>query len=178
MPDKYSVRKEVRERLQLISKDDRLRKSQAIFETLEQSDDFRNARHVLLYWALPDEVMTHPLVQKWALYKTVYLPVMVGDDLQIRQYHLDDDLRPDARFGVGEPTNGFVPDDELIDLVVVPGRAFDGKGNRLGRGKGYYDRLLARLVNARKIGICFKEQLYDSIPVDDHDVLMDRVISS
>ena len=73
---------------------------------------------------------------------------------------------------VGEPFERY----EDIDLAVVPGMAFDSQNNRLGRGKGYYDRMLPRLTKAYKIGVCFDFQRLPGIPADEHDCKVDEVI--
>ena len=64
-----------------------------------------------------------------------------------------------------------------IELVVVPGMAFDKQGHRLGRGKGYYDRLLPKLTNAYKLGVCFPYQYIEEVPTDEHDIRMDEVLT-
>jgi 5-formyltetrahydrofolate cyclo-ligase len=78
-----------------------------------------------------------------------------------------------------EPTGEVFSVDSYheIDLAVIPGVAFDRHGARLGRGKGYYDRLLSLMLNAYKIGICFPFQLLEHIPSEPHDVLMNEVVS-
>jgi 5-formyltetrahydrofolate cyclo-ligase len=76
--------------------------------------------------------------------------------------------------GINEPKAlEFMPS---IDLAIIPGLAFDKENNRLGRGKGYYDKFL-KTTSAFKLGICFSEQLLDSIPHDELDVKMDKVIT-
>ena len=79
-------------------------------------------------------------------------------------------------FGIDEPIGNVYDNPEKIDLIVVPGVAFDKKNNRLGRGKAYYDKLL-KTANTFKVGICFDFQLIDSVPVDKYDIKMDLVIS-
>ena len=86
------------------------------------------------------------------------------------------DLQAGA-FGILEPTGKLFTDYKKIDVAVVPGMAFDKEGRRLGRGKGYYDRFLRLLPNTYKIGICFSWQLVDHVPTDEHDILMDQVLS-
>ena len=81
-------------------------------------------------------------------------------------------------FGILEPTGEVFSDYDNVDAAIIPGMAFDGHGNRLGRGKGYYDRLLPRLTKAYKIGVCFPFQYFDEIPSEEHDVVMDCVVSS
>ncbi len=80
----------------------------------------------------------------------------------------------EAAFCVREPQGDVFPA-EGVELILVPGVAFDSRGNRLGRGKGYYDRLLAG-IPAFKVGICFDFQRFDRLPAEPHDVPMDRVI--
>ena len=75
-----------------------------------------------------------------------------------------------------EPSGELFDDYAAIDLAVVPGMAFDIQNNRLGRGKGYYDRMLPKLVNAYKIGVCFSFQRLPGIPAEGNDVKMDEVI--
>ena len=81
-------------------------------------------------------------------------------------------------YGIEEPTGEFFTDYSAIDLIVVPGVAFDRKGNRLGRGKGYYDRLLPQIPSAYKAGICFSFQIVEEIPAEPFDICMDEVITS
>ena len=135
------------------------------------------ARIVLLYSALPDEVPTLPLLNRLTTEgKTVLLPRVVSDtDMELRRYTGPNDLEPGA-FGIMEPTGELFTDHDLIDVAVVPGMAFDREGHRLGRGKGYYDRFLAQLPHIYKIGICFPFQLVDKVPADAHDMLMDEVV--
>ena len=136
-----------------------------------------DAHTVLLYSALPDEVPTLPLLNRLtAEGKTVLLPRVVSDtDMELRRYTGPHDLEPGA-FGIMEPTGELFTDYDHIDVAVVPGMAFDREGHRLGRGKGYYDRFLARLPHIYKIGVCFPFQLVDQVPTDAHDILMDEVI--
>ena len=80
-------------------------------------------------------------------------------------------------YGIEEPTGEAFTDYAAIDFIVVPGVAFDAKGNRLGRGKGYYDRLLPRIPTAYKAGICFPFQLVEEVPAESFDVRMDIIIT-
>lgn len=130
----------------------------------------------MLYHSLPDEVDTHRFVEKWSAQKRVLLPQVVGDDLCLRCYTSAADMAVGA-YGILEPVGELFTDYDAISLVVVPGVAFDAAGNRLGRGKGYYDRLLPRLTAAYKIGICFPFQLVDCVPAEPFDIRMDEIIS-
>ena len=149
--------------------------SAEIFSKVEEMPEFKEAQVVLAYSSLPDEVQTSGLISKWLGKKTLLLPVVTGDDLMLRRLTSMSGLR-EGRFGISEPTGELFVDYPSIDLAIVPGMAFDVRGNRLGRGKGYYDRFLPRL-RALKLGVCFPFQLLTSIPVDPTDIPMDRVIT-
>ncbi len=138
---------------------------------------WRAAGTVLLYHALPDEVDTASLLSNALLMgKRVLLPRVVGDELELRIY-TPDTLQQGA-FGIMEPMGEVFPPSAYpaIDLAIVPGVAFDRHASRLGRGKGYYDRLLPLLPNAYKIGLCFSFQLLDYVPCEEHDIRMNEVV--
>ncbi|MCF0197829.1 MAG: 5-formyltetrahydrofolate cyclo-ligase [Bacteroidaceae bacterium] len=138
---------------------------------------WRSAGTVLLYYPLPDEVDVRPLVRHALLLgKRVLLPVVVGDDLVLREYREGAVMQVDV-FGISEPTGPDFTDYESVDFALVPGMAFDVHGRRVGRGKGYYDRLLPRLPRAYIMGICFPFQYFPSVPSEPHDILMDEVVA-
>lgn len=141
-------------------------------------DRLSDCRVVMLYSALPDEVPTQSLIDGLvAQGKTVLLPRVVSDtDMELRHYTGPHDLQTGA-FGILEPTGQLFTDYATIDVAIIPGMAFDAAGHRLGRGKGYYDRFLSRIPHAYKIGLCFSWQMVDSVPSDQHDVVMDAVVS-
>lgn len=149
--------------------------SAEILAALEAHPAFRAAHIVLLYYSLKDEVDTHEFVRKWSREKRILLPVVVGDDLELRVYTGPEDLTTGS-YGIEEPTGELFTDYAAIDFVAVPGVAFDNAGNRLGRGKGYYDRLLPRLT-AFKAGICFPFQLVKEVPAEPFDIRMDTIIT-
>ncbi len=150
------------------------RQSRCVMARVEALPQFAAARTVALYRSLPDEVDTHAFIEKWKGEKTVLLPVMQDNGgLELCPFGPDTPLRP-AAYGIHEPQGEAWPC-EAIDVIVIPGVAFDRAGNRLGRGKGFYDRFLKRTA-AYKVGVCFDFQLLDEIPKDSHDVAMDEVI--
>ena len=85
-------------------------------------------------------------------------------------------MQAGAQFGIGEPTGTVFDRLEEIDMIVVPGVAFDRRGNRMGRGRGFYDRLLSTTPTAYKVGVAFDFQMFDAIPVEPFDMPMDKVI--
>jgi 5-formyltetrahydrofolate cyclo-ligase len=108
--------------------------------------------------------------------KRVLLPKVVGEELELRIY-TPGSLQPGA-YNIMEPTGEVFSVDSYheIDFAVIPGVAFDRHGARLGRGKGYYDRLLSLMPNAYKIGICFPFQMLGHLPSESHDVPMNEVL--
>lgn len=122
---------------------------------------------------MDDEVLTHYFIEKWSSHKEIILPVVVEDELELRAYSGTADLVTGA-FGIKEPVGHTFTDYNKIDLAIIPGMAFDHSGNRLGRGKGYYDKLLPKL-KATKAGVCFPFQVMDEVPADEFDVKMDMI---
>ena len=100
------------------------RQSAEILAALEAHPAFRAATTVLLYHSLKDEVDTHEFIRKWSREKRILLPVVVGDDLELRLYTGPEDLKPGA-YGIEEPTGELFTDYADIDFIVVPGVAFD-----------------------------------------------------
>ncbi len=143
---------------------------------IEASKAFRGARTVLLYASLPDEVPTTALLRRWAGDKRLVLPLVCGDELLLKAY-APDAMRPGYR-GIPEPLP-TCPDvaPEEIDFALIPGVAFTAQGGRLGRGKGYYDRLLPRLSRAVKVGAAFPFQVLERLPLDVWDARLDVVYS-
>ncbi|MBQ8224293.1 MAG: 5-formyltetrahydrofolate cyclo-ligase [Bacteroides sp.] len=173
---KKELRKQI-SALKIQHKESILQQSAEVLTALEAHPLFKAARTVLLFHSLPDEVFTHRFVEKWCSRKRVLLPVVVGDELELRLFTSPQQLQPGA-YGIAEPVGEPFTRYEEIDFVAVPGVAFDATGNRLGRGKGYYDRLLPHLPQAYKAGVCMPYQLVESVPTEELDVRMDCVITS
>lgn len=146
-----------------------------ILQLLENHPLFQQAGTVLLYHSLPDEVQTHDFVNRWTQEKRMILPVVVGNELELRIYTGPQDMEVGS-YGIAEPVGKEFTDYAAIDLAVIPGVAFDNSGRRLGRGKGYYDRLLPKL-QAPKLGICLPFQLVSEVPSESFDIRMDGLIT-
>lgn len=137
----------------------------------------KKASTIMLYYSLPDEVFTHEVIKTLAAGgKKILLPVVIdSENMELREYHDDNDLTLGA-YDIMEPTGKLFTDYDTIDVAVVPGMMFDREGNRLGRGKGYYDRFLKKIADVHKIGICFKFQVAESVPCEENDVRVDELI--
>ena len=173
MEEKSEIRKRIAERKKDFSESELKTLSSGIMERLEDNVILKCAKTVLMYYSLPDEVNTHDLVEKLSKEKTVLLPVVKGDELELRVYTGKECMQKGS-FNIDEPQGEAYDDLISIDVAIIPGVSFDRHGNRLGRGKGYYDRFLKRL-NTFKIGVCFGFQLSDEIPHSELDVAMDEV---
>ena len=139
---------------------------------------WHEASTLLLYYPLADEVDVRRLIREaFQNGKKVLLPVVKGDELELHLYEGEESLQ-EGSFGIMEPTGEtFAPQNYgEIDLAIIPGMAFDRAGHRLGRGKGYYDRLLPKLSKARLTGFCFPFQLLDEVPSEPHDILVGDVV--
>ncbi len=172
--EKQKLRKQIAAQKKLYAEAQLSEWSSSLLQKLEDHPRFKRAQTVLLYHSLPDEVQTHKFIEKWEKSKRIVLPVVKGDELELRIYNGIRNLKPGC-FGIGEPADGTLVEEQDIELAIIPGVAFDRQGNRLGRGKGYYDRTLYRLRHTYRIGICFGFQLLDKIPAESSDQKMNEV---
>lgn len=172
--EKKELRAQIKALKKQHTKEQLLEQSEQILAKLERHPDFIKAERVMLYSALPDEVQTQAFLEKWHLKKIIILPTVVGDDIVPVAFGKDTAFSV-GDFNIMEPQNEPYTGD--FDLIIVPGVAFDRKGNRIGRGRGYYDRFLSQHLEVKRIGICFDFQLVDEVPTEPFDILMDEVIS-
>lgn len=175
--DKKELRRQIRAAKALVTFDEKLERSQTVMKQVERLPQFAKADTILLYWSMDDEVQTHDFVNNWYTEKTVLLPCVDGDDLKLRQYTGAECLRAGEQFGIGEPVGPEFTELDRVQMIVVPGVAFDRQCNRMGRGRGFYDRLLKSTPNAFKVGVAFYFQLVDEVPVEAFDVKMDCVVA-
>lgn len=155
--------------------------SKAVAMQLMEHPQVQKARTLLTYHSLPDEVALEELLAVWLPEKRVLLPKVVGEHLSLHSYTCEGDMAHGA-YGILEPTTPAFERWEDIEVIIVPGVAFDRLGHRVGRGKGYYDRLLSTLVTTYRhrpylIGVCFDFQLVDDVPYEAHDWCMDEVLA-
>lgn len=175
---KAALRSEVRGRIAAMSEERLASESAEVVRHVLADATWAAARSVLLFMPMPDEVRIRPLVDAaWAAGKSVALPASdaASGAYVAKRVRSGADLRS-GRFGILEPneTCPVVPFGAL-DLVLVPGIAFDRAGNRLGRGRGFYDRMLALGPDAVFCGVGFDGQVVARVPVEPHDVKLHRV---
>lgn len=172
--EKNEIRKKIKALRGMLLESERQTAAEEVFARLEQTAAFLLADHILMYHSLPDELSTHRFLDKWSGQKKFYLPRVNGVNLEILPY--DQSRLELGSFHIEEPTGEDVVSPDEIELVVVPAVAYDRRGNRLGRGKGFYDRLLAT-TRATKVGVGYEFQIVESIPAEPHDVKMDMVVA-
>lgn len=174
MLSKAQVRTLVRERLKALSPLELESKSAQLRRQLLAHPLYNAARTVALFAALPTEPQLEPLHDGS---KHLCFPRVEGEHLQF--YCVDPSSLVNGKWNVREPLpeqKHLTGLDEL-DLILVPGMAFSPEGARLGRGGGYYDRLLSSpLLRARRIGICFDLQIFQQLPCEAHDREVDEII--
>ncbi|MDR0394575.1 MAG: 5-formyltetrahydrofolate cyclo-ligase [Tannerella sp.] len=173
--EKELVRKEINKRKESLSDDTAADLSQKICRRLIQTEAFQKANRIALYYSIKGEVETVSLIEEWYRKKKIALPAVSGKDLLFYAYTGKENLAAGA-FGIREPKPSELITREEIDLFILPGIAFDHNRNRMGRGKGYYDRFLSE-TNKPVIGLCFGFQLKDRIPTEKHDKKMTFVIT-
>lgn len=176
--NKKELRQYIRKQKQLFTEKHLREQSQPIIEKLLIHPRILNAKVVLMYYSLPDEVDTHKAIEKLIeTGKVVLLPVVVDDTtMELHRYTGRQNMYKGS-FDIKEPSGNIFTDFPNIDVAVIPGMSFDNKGNRLGRGKGYYDRFLEKIPDTYKIGICFPFQRMPEITIEENDIRMDEVIS-
>ncbi|MDE5900556.1 MAG: 5-formyltetrahydrofolate cyclo-ligase [Muribaculaceae bacterium] len=172
--DKREIRSLVKARKSQLTDEERSKAAKAVFDELERTTAFLEADRILMYHSLPDELSTLEFIEKWNDRKQLFLPRVNGVNLELLPYR-HTNLRHGA-FNIEEPEGDEIVAAEFMELIVVPGVAFDRQGNRVGRGKGFYDRLLAG-TKAITVGVGYDFQLFDIVPTEPHDTPLDVIIT-
>jgi 5-formyltetrahydrofolate cyclo-ligase len=173
--EKAEIRGLDSQRRRVMSEEEVLEGSHKIVEQIERMQCWKEARTVLVYYPMNNEVDLRSLVKKYSDEKQFLLPATLTEHLiEVRQYIKGEPLKK-GRYGIPEPKTPAWRGP--IDLVIVPGVAFDKDLHRLGRGGGYYDRFLKRVRIKMKIGVCYDFQLHERLPHAVFDQMMDRVVT-
>ncbi|MBE9505019.1 MAG: 5-formyltetrahydrofolate cyclo-ligase [Proteobacteria bacterium] len=181
--DKADIRRCMLEKRCSISDEKSIEKNLAIQQKLLLTPRYKEANVIALYSSFRGEVKTERLIER-ALFdgKKVVMPKVSMEDYRMHFIAISakDDLVTNS-YGLKEPeqkqTNSGYFAEENIDLFVVPGVAFDLSGNRLGMGKGYYDRALQSVSRDSVVALAYEFQLIDSVPAENHDVVMGTIIT-
>jgi 5-formyltetrahydrofolate cyclo-ligase len=178
MSEKVFLRKKFRKDRDSLSTREIVAKSRVIQEKVINSEEFRSAKMVFVYKNYSSEVHTGKIIETALKQKKVVcVPFAEQNEMKCTLIS-GQTVFERGEYGIPVPVERKFVAPEKIDLVVVPGIAFDEKGNRIGSGKGYYDRFLKKTKpNCYIIGLCFSEQIVKKIPFEEFDVKMSCVIS-
>jgi len=176
---KEKLRKEIKEKRRKIPKEEQRKKGKEIKERLFSLLEYKFTETILFYISYGSEVGTHEIIKEALNEKRVVVPISNKNDFSLILSELKDwDDLEIGSYGILEPKKDSINEVKIgeIDLIIVPGVAFDKSGNRLGHGKGYYDRLLKN-SNAVKIALCYELQVVDKVPTDENDIPVDIIIT-
>lgn len=171
--EKNKIRTLIRYLKKTITDEEKVIASDIVFNILTKQPEWIKAERILIYHSLPDELSTLKYLNI-VNDKILYLPKVNGDNLDVLPYY-ENNLQTGS-YNIKEPINDIPICPHELDLIIVPGVAFDKNKNRLGRGKGFYDRLLLK-CNAIKIGIGYDFQIIESVPFNANDIKMDIIIT-
>jgi 5-formyltetrahydrofolate cyclo-ligase len=180
---KNTLRKRIQELLINQKEEQRIQKSRVVKDRLFAIPEFKSSQTIMFYASFQGEVDTFEMMkQAKTLNKKLILPVIIKENKSIQPVYVDDleNGLTEGSYGIREPRKTPINIARLdeIDLVIVPGIAFDRSNNRLGRGVGYYDRFLRELSpEVPTVGLAFDFQIVDRLPITkEHDVPVSRVI--
>ena len=149
-----------------------------ITNELIRKDYFIDANTIAIYSSLPDEVNTTMIINMCILLgKKICFPKIKDNNMEFYYINDTDELVP-GTLNILEPSTNELVDIKDIDLMIVPGVCFDKNNNRLGYGKGYYDKYLSRKHYFKKVALAFSETIVDELPVTDNDIVMDEIITN
>ncbi|MGI6124150.1 MAG: 5-formyltetrahydrofolate cyclo-ligase [Acetivibrionales bacterium] len=180
--EKNQLRKEISKKRNQLNENAAKNASETIVRTLESLPDLLQAKVIFSYMPYGKEVDIKPLNQ-WILDqgKVLCLPRVINSvEMEAREINsINNEGLFESSFGILEPTTeNKLVDIDKIDSIIVPGLAFDKTGNRMGHGRGYYDRFLSRCpATTIFIGVAYSFQVFNSIPFDNYDVKVHKVIT-
>lgn len=170
---KVEMRELLTQKRRLLTDEQKTEASSRVIERLEQMEWFREAKTVLIYYPIHNEIDLLPLVKKYKHEKTLLFPVTHRKTIDACPYR-GNALMKRGKFNIPEPQTE--PYKGKIDLILIPGVAFDRKCNRLGRGGGYYDRFLCKQRHSKLIGVGYDFQIVDEVPTERNDMRLQGVI--
>lgn len=182
MKNKKEIREYINKKRLLLKKEEKENFDILILNKLINSEEYIDSKHIFIYVSFNSEVDTHRVIQ-YALEdnKCVYVPKVISKEKGMKAVQIKsvNELKK-GMYGILEPVSfRFVVDEQVIDLAVIPGIAFDISGGRVGYGGGFYDRFLKKLnSNAVKLALAYDFQVMDKVPTEIHDVFVDRIITN
>ncbi|MDH5402278.1 MAG: 5-formyltetrahydrofolate cyclo-ligase [Candidatus Heimdallarchaeota archaeon] len=180
MSDKESIRVLMKAKLRELDPIQRGKMNNHIFTTLSNWDLIKQSTSIGIYVSLNNEIDTHALI-KWGLQqnKIILVPKITSTEHNTMVFCKINDFEEDLKIGefnILSPVDSIQPWKHKIDVIIIPGLTFDLFGNRIGKGKGYFDRYLFN-SNAIKIGLAFNIQIQEQIPSEITDVKMNYIVT-
>lgn len=174
---KKRLRDEIKQRRSLLSESDRNMMSEQIALFLQEIPEFNQAKSVFCYISYLDEVETHSLITRFLQQKKVLAVPKIMNKTEMLAIPLTDfsDLEPD-NLGILTPKSNSALIN-TFDIAITPGLGFTEKGDRLGYGRGYYDRWFSKNTVQTKIGIAFEVQIVDELPLEETDLPLDVLVT-
>lgn len=187
---KRSLRAELKQRLRAVSAEERLRQSRLLTQKVIAHSQYLKSKRISIFLSMPDEIETEEIIRDiFQQGKTCFIP-----RYQFQSNHMDmvklaspEEISslPKTSWNIHQPGENEIREEALstggLDLIFMPGLGFDNCGNRLGRGKGYYDTYLKRCLQSQDVkpytlALAFKEQICLQVPMDEHDMKVDEVL--
>ncbi|EMG46843.1 Mthfs 5-formyltetrahydrofolate cyclo-ligase [Candida maltosa Xu316] len=193
---KKQLRKQIKAQLKTISQESLITQSSEIHQNLQTHEYFQNANHIAVFMNMPDsEVKTREIIKScFELGKNVYLPRCNYTPIPGRKKNYMSmikmpswesvlELKPQGKYQLLEPLSGEdAMDTGNLELIIVPGVAFDKNKHRMGHGAGFYDEFITTFTKnhntrPRLLGVSLEEQMLDNVPTEDHDWKLDSIIT-
>ena len=180
---KEEIRRKILKKRLSLSCEDIKNKSQQVFLNLDETVEYRNSQNIMFYIATRSEVQTEEMIKtSIKMGKNIFVPIILTECTNLAPSKIidfDNELEKDKK-GILEPKREyyrlFPPED--IDLIIIPGVAFDLSGNRIGRGFGYYDNFLRKVRSSAKIiALAFEMQIVKKIITDKNDITVHKIIT-
>jgi len=174
---KNQLKESILEKRNSLSKEEILEKSNKIKNNLFNLDSYKKSKAIMFFVSINSEVNTHDMIKEALNNKTIVVPKVAHHEIEPSVIIDFDNLVPSGKFGILEPIETMKIAYKNIDLILVPGIAFDKEGHRIGYGFGYYDKFLKKVPKAIKIGLCFDFQVVEKIPREMHDMPVDMIVT-
>jgi len=181
--NKEEIRRRILKRRLSLSKGDIRNKSQQVFLRLTETVEYKDSQNIMFYVATRSEVQTEEMIKtSIKMGKIIFVPIILTECTNLapsKIFDFDNELEKGKK-GILEPKREhyrlFPPED--MDLIIIPGVAFDLSGNRIGRGFGYYDNFLRKVCSSAKIiALAFEMQIVKKIPNDKNDIPVHKIIT-
>ena len=173
---KNQLKESILEKRNSLSEEKILEKSNQIKNKLFNLSQYKKSKTIMFFVSFNSEVNTHEMIKESLKNKTIVVPKVVSHEIE-PSIIIDFDNLVSGKFGILEPIEAMKIAHKNIGLVLVPGIVFDKEGHRIGYGFGYYDKFLAKVPKAIKIGLAFDFQVVDKIPAEMHDVPVDMIVT-